>query len=38
MKRMLQLAPPERLRQLRELRERDSVIDAGAIRAWRAGQ
>lgn len=38
MKRMLQLAPPERLQQLRELRKRDSAIDAAAIRAWRAGQ
>lgn len=34
-KRMLELAPPERLQQLRELRERDSAVDAAAIRAWR---
>jgi flavin reductase (DIM6/NTAB) family NADH-FMN oxidoreductase RutF len=35
-KRMIELAPPERLKQLRELRERDSAVDAAAIRAWRA--
>ncbi|HUY89709.1 MAG TPA: flavin reductase family protein [Pirellulales bacterium] len=34
-KRMLELAPPDKLRQLRELRERDSAVDADAIRAWR---
>ncbi|HEV7226606.1 MAG TPA: flavin reductase family protein [Pirellulales bacterium] len=35
MKRLLELAPPERLEQLRQLRLRDSAIDAAAIRAWR---
>jgi flavin reductase (DIM6/NTAB) family NADH-FMN oxidoreductase RutF len=35
-KRMIELAAPERLKQLRELRERDSAIDAAAIRDWRA--
>ena len=35
-KRMIELAPPERLKQLRELRERDSAVDAAAIRSWRA--
>ena len=34
-KRMLELAPAEKLKQLRELRDRDSAIDAAAIRAWR---
>lgn len=34
-KRMLALAPPEKRRQLRELRERDSAIDAAAMLAWR---
>ena len=34
-KRMLALAPPEKRRQMRELRERDSAIDAAAILAWR---
>lgn len=34
-KRMIELAPPDRLKQLRELRERDSAVDAAAIRAWR---
>jgi len=35
-KRMIELAPPDKLRRLRELRERDCAIDAAAIRAWRA--
>lgn len=35
-KRMIELAPPDKRQQLRELRERDSAIDAAAIRAWRA--
>jgi flavin reductase (DIM6/NTAB) family NADH-FMN oxidoreductase RutF len=36
MRRLLQLAPPERLRELRAGLERDAVVDAAAIRAWRA--
>jgi flavin reductase (DIM6/NTAB) family NADH-FMN oxidoreductase RutF len=36
MKELLRIAPPERLEQLKELRERDSRIDAQAILAWRA--
>jgi flavin reductase (DIM6/NTAB) family NADH-FMN oxidoreductase RutF len=35
MKRLVQLAPPERLQQLRAGLERDAAIDAAAIRAWR---
>jgi flavin reductase (DIM6/NTAB) family NADH-FMN oxidoreductase RutF len=35
MKRLLQLAPPERLRELRAGMTRDAAIDAAAIRAWR---
>jgi flavin reductase (DIM6/NTAB) family NADH-FMN oxidoreductase RutF len=35
MHRLLELAPPDKRRQLRELRERDSAIDARAIQAWR---
>jgi flavin reductase (DIM6/NTAB) family NADH-FMN oxidoreductase RutF len=34
-KRMIELAPPEKRQQLRELREHDSAVDAAAIRAWR---
>jgi flavin reductase (DIM6/NTAB) family NADH-FMN oxidoreductase RutF len=34
--RMIQLAPPERLRELKEQMARDIAIDAAAIRAWRA--
>jgi flavin reductase (DIM6/NTAB) family NADH-FMN oxidoreductase RutF len=34
-KRLLQLAPPDRLRELREQVVRDSAIDAAAIRDWR---
>jgi flavin reductase (DIM6/NTAB) family NADH-FMN oxidoreductase RutF len=35
MKRLLQLAPPERLAQLKDGLARDGVVDAAAIRAWR---
>jgi flavin reductase (DIM6/NTAB) family NADH-FMN oxidoreductase RutF len=35
MKRLLELAPPERLRELRAGLERDAVVDAEAIRKWR---
>ena len=35
LKRLLQLAPPERLRELRDGMTRDAEIDADAIRAWR---
>jgi flavin reductase (DIM6/NTAB) family NADH-FMN oxidoreductase RutF len=35
LKRLLQLAPPDRLRELREQIRRDSAVDAAAIRAWR---
>lgn len=38
MQRLLQLAPPDKLRTLKELRQRDSAIDAAAIAAWRAKQ
>jgi flavin reductase (DIM6/NTAB) family NADH-FMN oxidoreductase RutF len=34
-KRLLELAPAERLRELKEQVARDSVVDAMAIRAWR---
>jgi flavin reductase (DIM6/NTAB) family NADH-FMN oxidoreductase RutF len=34
-KRLLQLAPPEYLRELKEQLARDSAVDAAAIRAWR---
>lgn len=34
-KRLLQVAPPEKLAQMRDLRERDSQVDAAAILAWR---
>jgi flavin reductase (DIM6/NTAB) family NADH-FMN oxidoreductase RutF len=34
--RMIQLAPPERLRELKEQMTRDIAIDEAAIRAWRA--
>lgn len=36
MHRLLELAPADKRRQLSELRERDSAIDARAIQAWRA--
>jgi flavin reductase (DIM6/NTAB) family NADH-FMN oxidoreductase RutF len=35
-RRLIELAPPERLRQLKEQMTRDIAIDASAIRAWRA--
>jgi len=35
MKRLLQLAPPERLQKLREGMMRDAEVDAAAIRKWR---
>ena len=35
LKRLLTLAPPERLRELRDGMARDAAIDAAAIRAWR---
>jgi flavin reductase (DIM6/NTAB) family NADH-FMN oxidoreductase RutF len=36
-KTLLEIAPPERLAQLREQMRRDSEIDAAAIQQWRAG-
>lgn len=38
MKELLRIAPPERLDDLKQLRERDSAIDAEAILAWRERQ
>ncbi len=35
MQRLLELAPPERLRQLKEGLVRDAAVDAAAIEAWR---
>jgi flavin reductase (DIM6/NTAB) family NADH-FMN oxidoreductase RutF len=35
MRRLIQLAPPERHRELKAGLERDAVVDAAAIRAWR---
>jgi flavin reductase (DIM6/NTAB) family NADH-FMN oxidoreductase RutF len=35
LKRLLQLAPPQRLRELRDSMMRDAAIDAAAVRAWR---
>jgi flavin reductase (DIM6/NTAB) family NADH-FMN oxidoreductase RutF len=35
MKELLKIAPPERLHELKQLRDRDSAIDAQAILAWR---
>ena len=35
-RRMLELAPPERLRELQEQMTRDIAIDGPALRAWRA--
>src|SRR5205823_8713209 len=35
LKRLLQLAPPERLGELRDGMTRDAAVDAAAIRAWR---
>ena len=34
-KRLMELAPPARLAQMQRLRQRDSLVDAEAIRAWR---
>ena len=38
LKRLLHLAPPERLHELRDGMTRDAVIDAAAIRAWRSSE
>jgi flavin reductase (DIM6/NTAB) family NADH-FMN oxidoreductase RutF len=38
MKRLLQLAPPDRLRELRDGMMRDAAIDAAAIQSWRLGR
>lgn len=35
LKRLLQLAPPEKMRELRDGMTRDALVDAAAIRAWR---
>jgi flavin reductase (DIM6/NTAB) family NADH-FMN oxidoreductase RutF len=35
MHRLLQLAPPDKLQELRRQREQDSALDAAAILAWR---
>ncbi len=35
-RRMIELAPPERLRELKEQMARDITVDEAAIRAWRA--
>ena len=37
LKRLLQLAPPDRLRALRDGMTRDAAIDAAAIQGWREG-
>jgi flavin reductase (DIM6/NTAB) family NADH-FMN oxidoreductase RutF len=34
--RLLQLAPPERMRELKEQLDRDAAVDAAAIHAWRS--
>jgi flavin reductase (DIM6/NTAB) family NADH-FMN oxidoreductase RutF len=36
-KRLLQLAPPDKLQQLKEQMAHDRAVDAAAIRAWRQG-
>src|SRR5207249_10092645 len=36
MRRLIELAPPARLRQLKEGLVRDAAVDAAAIRQWRA--
>jgi flavin reductase (DIM6/NTAB) family NADH-FMN oxidoreductase RutF len=36
MRRLAELAPADKLEQLKHLRERDAAIDAASIRAWRA--
>ena len=38
MQRLLQLAPPDKLAELKDLRQRDSAIDVAAITAWRQGR
>jgi flavin reductase (DIM6/NTAB) family NADH-FMN oxidoreductase RutF len=35
MQRLLELAPPDKLQELRRQREHDALLDAEAIRAWR---
>ena len=35
MRRLIELAPPEKLRELKAGLERDAAVDAAAIRAWR---
>jgi hypothetical protein len=35
MHRLLELAPPDKLRELRRQREHDAALDADAISAWR---
>jgi flavin reductase (DIM6/NTAB) family NADH-FMN oxidoreductase RutF len=37
-RRLLELAPADRLRELKECMARDSAVDAAAIRAWRAAR
>jgi len=37
-RRMLELAPPDKLAELKRLRHLDSDRDAAAIRAWRQGK
>lgn len=37
MRRLLQLAPADKLQELRRQREHDSAVDAAAIRSWRHG-
>lgn len=38
MERFLELAPPEKLKALKDSLVRDAAVDAAAIAAWRAGQ
>ena len=38
LKRLMQLAPPDRLRELQRQRHLDADVDAEAIRAWRAAR
>ena len=38
LKRLLQLAPPERLRELRDGMVRDAAVDGAAIQTWRSGR
>jgi flavin reductase (DIM6/NTAB) family NADH-FMN oxidoreductase RutF len=37
-KRLLELAPPERLREMKQALDRDTELDRAAILAWRLGQ